>query len=362
MKKHITKLWNKFNAASTPVKAVLVIVIFTSLWMLTGALKGHDHNKDDAANLNIPLKTVNSTAEIRQKKLRINGVTTPNKLVELKAEIDGKVMERVAAQGAILKKNSPIILIDPKNNQENLQEKKSTLSQKTVLHNATVQLFKKGLSSKAEIAKAMADLKQAESDYKSALIRNNNSTISAPFDGILDTIYVDEGELITQVANKALCRFLSISPLKVSINIPEKDVSYAKAAKEAFVYTLDHKEYKGKITFLSKAATSATRAFLMEVELENKDHQLLAGESVYVVVPVGEFKTHKLPLSVITVNLAGDIVVKTLEGKKVVAKPIQVIDEQAGEVWVAGLNEQEKVITMGGNLVKEGQELAQVPE
>ncbi|MFN5980347.1 MAG: efflux RND transporter periplasmic adaptor subunit, partial [Pseudanabaena sp.] len=190
-----------------------------------------------------------------------------------------------------------------------------------------VILYNKGLSSKGALTAATSQLKDAESKYKAALIDYDNSYLKAPFDGIVDQIYVDEGELVSQNSNISLCSFIAINPIIAVLNVAEQDIGQVNKKAEVYINSLDGVLYPGKVNFISKIADSATLSFKMEVSVVNKDYKLLPGQSIHAVIKTDKMLAHKLPLSAVSLDDKGVLAIKVLDGENtVVAKPIEIID------------------------------------
>jgi multidrug efflux system membrane fusion protein len=305
---------------------------------------------------NHAFKIKESYGELIDQMLKLNGITEASKIVELKAEVNGKIIEIIAHQGQSLKKAEPIIKIDEKNTKELVEEAKADLKQKNISYTSTFNLYKKGLSSESAYNNALSQLKDAESKHKSATITYQNTTIKAPFDGIVDTIYVEEGDYVNNIENKSLANYICVDPINVIVNIPEQDIALAKHATEANVILQTNNTIKGKISFLSKVSDATTRSFRMEVEITNPNAEILSGEAVNVTIPVGKYMAHKIPQSALSLDIDGKISVKTLDKDRIVrVKPIKIIDEASDGMWVSGLNQTEQIIVLGQAFINEGE-------
>ena len=115
--------------------------------------------------------------------------------------------------------------------------------------------------------------------------------IEAPFDGVITARNVDVGQLITSTgstfsagagtvaANKEIFDISSVQTLRVYINVPQV---YSPDAKNGASATLTLPQYpgrtfEGKLVRSSDAVDPATRTLLAEVDVNNKDGELLPG-------------------------------------------------------------------------------------
>ena len=104
-------------------------------------------------------------------------------------------------------------------------------------------------------------------------------TVVAPFDGVITARNVDIGTLIDAGAGRELFHLASDAVLRVYVNVPQV---YSRATVPGVTAGLEVPEHPGR-TFLGKivrtaqAIDPAFRTLLVEVEVDNHDHQLLPG-------------------------------------------------------------------------------------
>lgn len=348
-----------FKKKNSSVKLVIIIITTLSLWMLSGIFKfNHKRENMEEGKISVPVRIEDSKAEEHFKVFRLEGILKADKRVSLKAEHAGRVVDKLVKQGTYLHKGDKIMSIDPKNTSESLEQTRSNLEEKRIAYSSTLSLYNKGLSSKVALTAATSTLRDAESRYKAALIAYENSYLKAPFDGIVDQIYVDEGELVSQESNVSLCSFIAIDPIIAVLNVAEQDIAQVSKKAEVYISSLDGTSYAGKINFISQIADPATLSFMMEVSVVNKDHKLLPGQSINAILRTDKMLAHKLPLSALSLDDKGILSIKVLDGENaVVAKPIEIIDEEDGNIWVLGLDKEERIIVIGSAVVKPGQKL-----
>jgi RND family efflux transporter MFP subunit len=104
-------------------------------------------------------------------------------------------------------------------------------------------------------------------------------TIFAPFDGVITARNVDIGTLIDAGANRELFHLASDAVLRVYVNVPQVYSRATVAGVKAGLTVPEHpgRVFEGKIVRTSQAIDPAFRTLLVEVEVDNRDHQLLPG-------------------------------------------------------------------------------------
>ena len=123
---------------------------------------------------------------------------------------------------------------------------------------------------RADIDASEAALKLADRQLRDTLIR-------APFDGYIQKRLVSLGEYV--IVQKPVMVVVKVDPLKVTAEIPEKMAPWIELGQtaELHVDAYPDKTITGRISRISPAVTTATRAFAFEALVPNKDALLKPG-------------------------------------------------------------------------------------
>jgi multidrug efflux system membrane fusion protein len=122
-------------------------------------------------------------------------------------------------------------------------------------------------------------------------------------------------------------------------------------------------ERTGRVVFVGRAADAETRTFLAEVEVENADGAIPAGVSAEVIVPTEEVWAHFLSPAILSLDTGGVLGVKTVgEDGRVAFHGVEIVRAQTDGVWVAGLPDAARVVTIGKGFVSDGEAVDARPE
>jgi len=126
----------------------------------------------------------------------------------------------------------------------------------------------------AELNQAKAQQAQAAASVAQAKEQLEQSRVIAPFDGVIEEKFVDDGEQVTMGAR--IVRVVDASIVKVRGGVPERYAPDIEAGREASVrfnaYGLEPRT--GPVTFVASVIEPSSRTFTVEVELDNSDGQL----------------------------------------------------------------------------------------
>ena len=150
---------------------------------------------------------------------------------------------------------------------QTLDDAEAMLQSKQASYDASLQNAR---NLRADIAASEAALKLADRELRDTAIR-------APFDGYIQKRLVSLGEYVkVQTPVMAVVR---VDPLKVTAEIPEKMAPWIKLGQtvELHVDAYPDKTITGKISRISPAVNTATRAFPFEALVPNTDALLKPG-------------------------------------------------------------------------------------
>ena len=118
-------------------------------------------------------------------------------------------------------------------------------------------------------------------------------------------------------------------------------------------------------TLWSAPATGypSTRTFRVELEVPNPDGRFAAGTSAELVIEDEPVPAHRVSSALLALDDAGTIGVKAVDDEGVVTfHPARVVRAEADAVWLTGLPERLRLITVGQGFVRPGDRVEVVPE
>jgi len=331
------------------------------LWMLTGLLKPTNLNATEAP---VQKKTSEMfSVQVEQydaktiiPELIIHGQTAPNRSVEIKAEIAGKVLKINAREGDYVKKDQIIIEIDPRDKKEQLDQAKALLKQRKVEHQANQSLIGQGLQNKTRLAESEALLASANAQVTALTIDLNASKIKAPFSGILENRHVEVGSYL-RVADPVIS-LLDYNPFIVKAYAAEKDLMLIQTGSKAKAKLINGTVLDGTIRFVSSTANDASRTFAVELEIQNLSERQANGVTADISIPLQPTNGIFISPALLTLNEKGLLGAKYVgEDNRVIFSPVQLIKAEATGVWISGLPNPVDLIVVGQSFVSTGEKV-----
>ncbi|HDZ5085206.1 TPA: efflux RND transporter periplasmic adaptor subunit [Campylobacter jejuni] len=313
--------------------------------------------------------------------------------VDVGAQVSGQIIKLYVDVGTHVKQGDLIAQID-KDKQQNdlditkaqLQSAKANLeSKKVALEIASKQyqreqkLYAAKASSlenletqknnyytlKANVAELNAQVVQLEITLKNAQKDLGYTTISAPMDGVVINVAVDEGQTVNANQNTpTIVRIANLDEMEVRMEIAEADVSKIKVGTELDFSLLNdpQKTYHAKIasidpadTEVSNSTTSSSSSsssnssnaiyYYAKFYVANKDDFLRIGMSIQNEIIVASAKAVlAVPTYAIKSNSKG-YYVEILENQKAVKRYVKLgIKDSINTQILEGVNENEELI------------------
>ena len=361
-------------------------------------------NTSDSNSEKVELKNFNFN--LIDQSIELQGQTVFNKKIDVKSETTGNIIDISFKRGDKVAKNTELIKISIENRIEllnsakkdlerlnkeldlNEKNKNNLLGQNKELiklyeieYASAKQLIDKGLSSKSKLSLASFNLANAKADqediiikYESQLsniesqianvksqLRNieldiENTSIKAPFDGIISDKIIEISEFIT-TGNK-LFTIIDLNPIKIQGYLSEFDVNKVSVGTNALIEDSNGIKKNGKITFISPSAETSTRTFEITIEADNKDLSYKSGITTKIIIKGSELKAHKIPPSILTLLDDGTVGVKAIDNKNIVIfYPIKTIKDTVDGMWVSGLPDTVDLIISGQEYISIGEEI-----
>ncbi|PVY78902.1 multidrug efflux system membrane fusion protein [Tamilnaduibacter salinus] len=297
-----------------------------------------------------------SQASTVARSVQVQGQMMPEQQVRVRTKTTGEVVETPGVEGQPVKAGEVIARLDMNDRQARLREARANLQRAESDYRAAQRLAQQGFQGALQAERALADRESARARVRSIELDIEHTRIEAPISGTLNRRLARQGDYVT--AGEPVAEIVRNDPLRAEIDIPQHRIGEVSTGMAANVTFVDGTERAGKVTYLSSVADQDTRTFLARVEVPNQDGRLPAGTSATVSIPVETVSAHALSPALVSRNADGQLGVKiAVDGEKgMQAQFITVtpVKATANQIWVEGLPEKVRLITLGQGFVRHG--------
>lgn len=343
-----------FRRMKPGYRAATIILVLAVVWVASGVLGGrHKTQQAQATTSDIPrVQVAMLDASKRDATLTIRGRTEALHAVDVRAEVDGMVRAIHFDKGDRVKAGDILCELKINDRGARYDESKALVTQREKEYAGMHNLASMGYVAQTQDKQAAAALQAAQADLRTQDIALQNIYIRAPFDGIVDDRYVNEGDYM-RIGDK--CEMvIAPEPFLAVGTVSEKDVGGLKIGDLASATLVTGQSVEGKIRFIAQRADASTRTFLIEVELPNPDAKLRDGVSADIHIPVKQVEAQKISPGILVLDDNGVVGVRTVQSGVVHFLPVQIVSDNPDGMWVTGLPGHVTVITVGQQFVTEG--------
>lgn len=328
------------------------------LFSLTACKEEAHHSEEGSFSVTKPWR---QTVEVNQAYVaQIRAIQH----IEVRAFEKGYLEKIFVDEGQLIKKGDKMFQIMPIIVNAEYQKAKAEYDVATIEYNQTIKLAKQKVVSENELALQKAKNEKAKAELDLAKAHLDLTTISAPFDGIMDRFkvrlgsLVEEGELLTTLSD--------ISQLWVYFNVSERDyLNYMALKKErgadAAVVKLTLAngtvyEHEGKIDTIEADFDNETGNVAFRASFPNPDQTLRHGQTGNVLLREHLQNALVIPQKA-TFEVLDKRYVYVIDGKGAVQQREIEVEKEVPHLYVvkSGVTEQDTVLLEGLGKVNKGQ-------
>ena len=350
----------------THLTAIAIAVLIVG-WLLTGQI-----GKEEAPPVTSPAEMVERRAAMAQdrsptrvrarvvhatpqvRSVRVRGKTENKRTVQVRAELTGTIVERPVERGSQVQAGDPLCRISVDDRQAKLAQSSEAVNEARIEYEGRLELKAKGFQSETAIAQAKAKLAAARAAFSRNELDLAKTLVAAPFNGIVEDIHQEIGDYVTP--GSPCATVIDLDPMLLVGRLSEVDVLRVAVGGEASGTLGDGRVLAGRVGFVGQQSDPATRTYRLEIPIDNPDFTLRSGITAEISVPVAEVFAHRISPALFALDDRGGVGVRTVgDDGRVQFHAVDIIREESGGVWVAGLPNTATLITVGQELVVPGE-------
>ena len=280
------------------IRISLAIFIIALLTLLSGQFEEEKKAKVIKKDL-FTVATSVSTAVAYQPLIKLKSTTVSETRVEVKAKTSGEVVKIGSRQGDFIQKDSVLCSL--------------------------------------------------------GIVELNRTEVKAPFSGYIEKI-VKPGNFLER--GQICATIIQLNPITFVAEVPESDINKVTEGQQVILNLITGETIEGKLTFVSKSASSLTRTFKVEAEIENKNGVIRDGITSEMIIKTSKIKAHKITPSVLMLNDKGILGIKVIRDLEIVKfLPVTILEDSEDGIWVTGIPNQIQLITQGQGFVEDDQKV-----
>jgi len=291
----------------------------------------------------------------------LNGRTEPSRAVTFRAEVEGRVVALPVRQGASVDAGSVIARIDSRDLQARLAEAMSLRKQRELEYTGSKRLSQQNLQSEIHLAQAASQLETSRAQVAAIELEIRNTEVSAPFGGYLDRLPVEVGSYLN--IGDEIGQLLELDPVVFVGYVSQHERNRLVLGDKGIARFVTGQVAEGELRYIAAEADPVTRTFRVELEIPNPGGSLVSGLTAEVRIPVRYVSAFVLSPALLSLDDTDLLGVKVVDGEdRVKFLPVEVIKTTPEGLWIHGLQEDVRVITVGQGFVSIGEKVDAVDE
>lgn len=307
---------------------------------------------------------------------------TPLATITVKTRIDGELMEVNYHEGETVRKDAPLVQIDPRPYQVQLEQAEAQLAKdQSALQNARTDLQRyETLIAKNAVAQQVLITQRSTVQQDEAVIKTDQAAIdsarlnltycrpTAPVTGRVGLRLVDPGNFVSAAAGTPLAVITQMQPMSVIFTLPEAQVQTVidrrrrnpRLRVDALNRDMTRTLAAGALTTLDNQLDPTTGTLKMRATFANEDERLIPNEFVNARLLV-ETKTNVtlVPNAAVQRNGTSTFVYVVKPDQTATVRHVTLGTTNAKRSQIAaGLSAGELVVTQGVDRLTEGAPVA----
>lgn len=291
-------------------------------------------------------------SQLVETHLSLSGKTLVNDSLILTNGYAGRITSLPYDKGDKVSKGDSILKIDTRALKRDMVQAQLLVTQRKLELEGIKRLSANNFSSKSNLASAETALASAKATELALKIQLENANLTAPFSGVLQSLDVEKGQLLSNGATVG--KLISVNPIKVSVDIPQHVIHKVPIGTKANIQFESGHQIEGNVSYINNLANESNRTISVEMLVNNSDNKIFAGITAKVDFVLEQQQAHAFSPALLTLDDFGNTAVKTLDSdNRVVTSPVEIIRSEREQIWVTGLEDTVSLIIVGQGFVSE---------
>ncbi len=276
-------------------------------------------------------------------------------------EMNGQIKHFYVKEGQFVKKGQILFSLNSSVLRSSIDELKTGLNLATTLYNKQNELWQQKIGKELDWLKAKNQKESLEAKLKTLNAQLAMTIIKAPISGIIDAIYLKEGEMASP--GRQVINLVNLHRMEADADVSERYIPYIHSGDSVLLSFPAYPDIKiyTKVARTGNVINSINRTFIVQINFINEENKIKP--NMIAQISLSDYKGEDIcvPSIIVKKDTKGDYVFVAVKennqyvAKKVYVKTSYLIDDKI--VIKEGLNSGDKVISEGYNLVGNNQKV-----
>lgn len=283
---------NVFQSPSSSTRwSMLFVVLVFSLTLHNCSSDEMESSEPEELIKMVNVETEVLSSEPFNSFLRLVGTVETSDDVQLSAEVSGKVFMHVVSEGQKVQKGQTILRIDDAKLSQEVARLEAVVAQSETTWKRVQTLYEEeNIGSEIDYLNAKYAYDQNKSALSSLSVDLENTEIIAPFTGVVETIFVEEGEMVAP--GMPAIRLIGANQFVISAGVPARYANVVELGDRVDVWfdTQVQDTLAGTIVYVANSIDPSNRTFKIDIRLP-------IGKTYYKVDMIANLRLNTLSLN-----------------------------------------------------------------
>jgi membrane fusion protein (multidrug efflux system) len=202
--------------------------------------------------------------------------------IELRPEVDGRLVEIFMREGAEVARGTQLFKIDDAELRAQVARLEAERDRAVQALERTRRLIEQNASSEADLEAAEANARSTQAQLDLQQVRLDRTVVRAPFSGLVGARLVSLGDYVT--TSTRLVALQTVDPQRAVFRVPERYAQRLELGQEVTfrVAALPDVEFTGVVDFVDPVVALPARTITVKAEVPDPDRDLKPGMFIEV--------------------------------------------------------------------------------
>lgn len=225
----------------------------------------------------MPVEAASARADTVVDAIVATGEIEAMQSIELRPEIEGRLVEILVREGSSVSRGTPLFKIDDAELRAQVAQVQAERDLARQSLARTRDLLQQKASSQSELERAEATMRSTEAQLELLKVRLARTLVRAPFSGVMGQRFVSLGDYVTTTTRLAALQ--TVTPQRATFRIPERYAEQVALGQPVTfqVAALPGREFTGKVDFIDPIVQLPGRTIMVKALVPNPKRELQAG-------------------------------------------------------------------------------------
>jgi membrane fusion protein, multidrug efflux system len=225
----------------------------------------------------LPVEVVLARTDTVVDAITATGQVEPIQSIQLRPEVDGRLVEILVREGAEVAQGTPLFKVDDGELKAQVARAQADRDLAQQALTRTKQLLQEKAAAPADVERAEAQMRSTQAGLDLLQLRLDRTVVRAPFSGVVGQRLASLGDYVNN--STRLITLQTVSPQRVAFQVPERYAYLLKLGQRVLfrVAALSGRDFAGTVDFVDPLVALPGRTITVKALVPNPKRELQAG-------------------------------------------------------------------------------------